>query len=218
MPNTAGGFFSTSAANETLNDNKGAIRMDGNSRFGLLSGYYFIDDFDLVNPYPAATVPGFGANSLGRAQQILLSDNKTFSSSVLNALTVNYMRNAIFFGGPVTSGPTLSSLGFVTGPNTPGIVPLAPEIQGVPETSFNSFVIGLDPFTDNVFENNFQIVDNFTLVRGTHTISLGGDYEYFQSNYHEQGLRNGQYGFNGVQTGLDFADFLLGAPLVIRAV
>jgi hypothetical protein len=212
MPNTSGGYFSTSSANETLNDNKGALRLDGNSPLGLLSAYYFIDDFHLVNPYPAATVPGFGAGSFGRAQQILLSDNKTFSSSVFNAITLNYMRNAIYFGAPTTSGPTLSSLGFVTGPNTPGIVPLAPTIQGVPETSFNSFVIGLDPFTDNVYENNFQVVDNFTLVRGTHTISLGGDYEYFQSNYHEQGLRNGQFSFNGVQTGLDFADFLIGAP------
>ena len=211
-PNTPAGFFSTSALNETLNDQKGGIRVDGNSRLGLMSGYYFVDDYHLVNPYPAATVPGFGAASFGRAQQILLSDNKTFSNTTLNTVTVNFMRNAIYFGAPVSPGPTLSSLGFVTGSNTEGIVPLAPNIQGVPETTFNSFVMGLDPFTINVFENNYQVADNVTLVRRTHSISLGGDFERFQTNYIEQGLRNGQFSFSGLQTGSDFADFLLGAP------
>lgn len=206
MPNTPGGFFSTSAFNETLRDDKGGIRVDGNSRLGLLSAYYFVDDFNLVNPYPAATVPGFGAAGLGRVQQILLSDSKSFSNSALNALTFNFMRNGVNFGAPVSSGPSLSSLGFS------GIVPLAPNIQGVPETFFNNFTIGLDPFTIGNFENNYQVVDNFSLARGTHTMSLGGDFQRFQTNYLEEGLRNGQFGFNGVQTGLDFADFLVGAP------
>ena len=50
-PNTANGF-ATSAYNQTVRDDKGAIRADANTRWGLISAYYFIDDFDLDNPYP----------------------------------------------------------------------------------------------------------------------------------------------------------------------
>src|ERR1700691_713832 len=63
-PNTATGF-ATSSFNQTVRDDKGAVRIDGNSRWGLLSAYYFLDDFNLNNPYPVAqsgaSVPGFNA-------------------------------------------------------------------------------------------------------------------------------------------------------------
>ena len=62
--------FSTSSFNQTLNDNKGGARMDANSRLGMLSAYYFLDKYNLDNPYPVAqggaSVPGFSAQSLGR--------------------------------------------------------------------------------------------------------------------------------------------------------
>src|ERR1700677_1170457 len=70
-PNTPNGY-SPSAFNQTVRDDKGAVRMDANSRYGLFSGYYFVDDFDLDNPYPVvqsgASVPGFHAITTGRAQ------------------------------------------------------------------------------------------------------------------------------------------------------
>src|SRR6204780_483208 len=50
-PNTAEGF-ATSSFNQIVRDDKGAVRVDGNTRWGLLSGYYFIDDFNLGDPYP----------------------------------------------------------------------------------------------------------------------------------------------------------------------
>ena len=71
-PNQGGNNFSTSAYNQTLRDDKGAFRIDGNTRWGSLSAYYFSDDYRLDNPYPTAqggaNVPGFNAVSLGRAQ------------------------------------------------------------------------------------------------------------------------------------------------------
>ncbi len=63
-PNTANGY-ATSSFNQIVRDDKGAVRIDANTRLGLLSGYYFIDDFDLNDPYPVAqsgaSVPGFNA-------------------------------------------------------------------------------------------------------------------------------------------------------------
>ena len=84
-PNTATGTFATSAYNQTVRDDKAGIRLDANTRWGLLSAYYFIDDFDLDNPYPVAqsgaSVPGFDAVTTGRAQLLSLGDTKAFKSS-----------------------------------------------------------------------------------------------------------------------------------------
>ena len=74
-PNNAGGF-ATSAFNQTVRDDKAGARVDANTRWGLLSAYYFIDDFNLDNPYPTAqsgaSVPGFDALTTGRAQLLAL--------------------------------------------------------------------------------------------------------------------------------------------------
>ena len=56
------------------------------------------------------------------------------------------------------------------------------------------------------------MLDNFSKVIGTHTIKLGGQFHYDQINERNFAAENGQYGFSGSETGIDFADFLLGAP------
>ena len=63
-----GSFYSTSSANETLHGDKGSFRLDYSGRFGMISGYYFIDDFNQDQPYVSASFPGFSATTLGRAQ------------------------------------------------------------------------------------------------------------------------------------------------------
>ena len=57
--------YQTSAFNQTLTDNKGGIRVDTNTRFGALFGYYFIDKYTEVNPYFAVNIPGFDADLNG---------------------------------------------------------------------------------------------------------------------------------------------------------
>ncbi len=212
-PNVPGNFFSTSAFNQTLGDDKGSIRVDGNSRLGMLSAYYFLDNSNLLNPYPNANVPGFAASFIGRAQQLILSDTKTFGSSTVNELHLNYVRYANFNNDPVGGvGPSLSSLGFVTGANTPGIVPLNTKFEGVPTISFNNYTMGVDPWASHQDDITYQMADDLAKVYGTHSLKFGGEFHYMQINEIQQEGNNGVFGFNGAQTGLDFADFLLGAP------
>ena len=56
--------------------------------------YYFIDDFNLDNPYPVAqsgaSVPGFNALTTGRAQLLALGDTKTFNATTVNELHLSY--------------------------------------------------------------------------------------------------------------------------------
>lgn len=82
--------------------------MDGNSeRWGQLSAYYFFDDYFVNNPYPTgqggASVPGFSALNLGRAQIINLSDVRAFGASSVNEFHFSYMRNANNVGQPLCS-------------------------------------------------------------------------------------------------------------------
>src|SRR5580704_16859525 len=128
-PNNPNGTFSTSAYNLTLRDDKGAYRLDGTTRWGMLSAYFFLDDWSQNNPYPVAqggaNLPGFNALYTGRAQLLDLGFTKTLGTSAANELHFSYLRNSVDLGKPVGGvGVSLASQGFEVGPGTPGIVPL----------------------------------------------------------------------------------------------
>jgi hypothetical protein len=217
VPNGANGTFSSSAYNLTLRDDKGAYRLDANTRWGLLSAYYFIDDWQQNNPYPVAqggaNVPGFNALYRGRAQLFSLGDTKTVGQSAVNEFHFSYLRNANDLGKPVGGvGVSLASQGFEVGQNTPGIVPLSPKTEGVESVAFNSFSIGTNTNELNQVGNTFQWLDNFSKVIGTHTLKFGGEFHYDQVNVNAIAQFNGSFLFFGTETGSDFADFLLGAP------
>ncbi len=119
-PNNSNGTFSTSAYNQTLHDDKGAFRLDGATRWGMLSAYYFLDGWSQNNPYPVAqggaNVPGFNALNSGRAQLLSLGDTKTLSSTAVNEFHFSFLRDATDLGQPVGGvGVSLASQGFVVG-------------------------------------------------------------------------------------------------------
>src|SRR5438093_11863258 len=104
MPISGENLISTGAFAKTVRDDKFAYRVDANSRLGLLTGYYFFDDYRLDNPYPGqqggANVPGFDALTLGRAQLFSFGDNTVFGGNTVNELHVGFTRNANDVGKP----------------------------------------------------------------------------------------------------------------------
>jgi hypothetical protein len=216
-PNLGGDFFNSSALSQNLRDDKGGLRLDQNTRFGTIFGYYFLDDYVLDSPYPngGATVPGFSGNTAGRAQLINLGSTKNFGSSMVNEARFSYVRNSIALAEPTGGlGHTLQSLGFVTPWNatTGGISAIEPSLEGVPYITFNNFALGVPQVSTRQFNNSFQWLDNFSKVMGTHTLKFGGQFHYDQINERNLAAENGQFAFSGSETGLDFADFLIGAP------
>jgi len=216
LPNVGDSAFSTASEGKTVRDDKAGFRADASStRWGLFSGYYYFDDYRLDNPYPTgqggATVPGFAALTLGRGQLVNLGHTKTFGTSTVNELRFSFMRNANNVGQPSGGvGPSLASQGFVTGPGTPGIVPLAPKIEGVENVTFNAFVMGT-PITNLTQANNtYAVIDNLSKVRGGHTLKAGVQLSLEQVNVNPNPTFNGAFTFYGTETGLDFADFLIG--------
>ena len=216
-PNSGTNAFATSASNENLRDDKGAYRLDSSSHWGLFSAYYFLDDYRLNNPYPVAqsgaSVPGFNALNLGRAQLFTLGNTRILNPNTVNDLHFSYLRDASNLGKPVGGlGVSLASQGFVTGAGTPGIVPLNPNGEGVENIVFNAFSIGTNANELKQANNTFQWIDNFSRVLGRHTMKLGAEFHYDQINTNPIAQFNGNFLFTGSETGSDFADFLLGIP------
>ena len=218
-PNNGANLFSTSSRNETLEDEKAAARFDLNGRAGNFTGYYFIDQYTLDNPYPTAqggaSVPGFNALSNGRAQLISLGLSKAFGAKMTNEAHFSYMRFYNVIGKPQGGvGPSLASQGFVQcsagDSNCLGIVPLNPAIEGIENVAFNDFTIGVGITGERQVNNTFQWSDVFSRVVGHHTVKLGGSFHLDQVNINSNSINNGAFVFNGTETGSDFADFLLG--------
>jgi len=214
-PNVGTDTFASGSQSKKLRDDKTSFRLDyNNSRWGTISGYYYFDDYKLDNPYPTgqggASVPGFNALILGRAQLISVGDTRTFGTTAANEFHVSYMRSANNVGKPVGGlGPSLASQGFAPA-NAGGIVALAPAIVGVENVIFNSFVMGVPATNLEQWNNTYSLSDNLSKVFGRHTFKTGIEVSVQQVNVNPNPQFNGSFAFHGSETGSDFADFLIG--------
>ncbi len=217
-PNVSAGQYSTSAFAQTVRDDKGGARVDLNSRLGQISGCYFIDDYYLDNPYPGsvagASIPGFDALYIGRAQLLSLGDNKLIGANTVNEFHVGYLRNANIIGKPKGGlGVSLASQGFASGANGgPGIDVQAPQFEGVENITFPTFVMGVPITNMTQINDTYYVSDGLSKVIGTHTLKVGGQLHIDQVNDYPNGTFNGTFNINGTETGDAYADLLLGVP------
>ena len=216
-PNVSASQFSTSAYSQINRDDKGSLRLDADTRVGRLSGYYFIDDYTLDNPYPGqqggASIPGFDALTIGRAQMFMMSATKVIGENAVNEFNLGYLRYANVIGQPRGGlGVSIASQGFTTGAGTPGIFVQAPQFEGVENITFPTFVMGVPITNETQFNNTYYVGDGFSRVFGTHTVKIGGQFHIDQVNEHPNATFNGTFNINGTETGSAYADFLLGTP------
>ncbi|HTW62692.1 MAG TPA: carboxypeptidase regulatory-like domain-containing protein [Terracidiphilus sp.] len=216
-PNTTSGAFSTSAYNQTVEDDKAGARLDANTRWGYVDGYYFFDNFSLDNPYPVAqsgaSVPGFAALTTGRAQLAALGDTKTIGGTMVNELHLSFMRDATNLGQPMGGGNvSLVSQGFANADGTPSIVALDPRGQSVENLNFNAYSTGAAANELIQVNNTYQVTEAFSKVAGSHSMKFGAEFHADQINAAPIAQFNGNFVFSGTETGVDFADFLIGVP------
>jgi hypothetical protein len=222
-PNVGSSQFSSGAEKRRTNDDKGSVRIDGDTtKYGTLSAYYFIDRYNLDDPYPVgfggATVPGpsgaYDALSNGSDQVIVLRDTKTLGASMVNEAHFSYTRLDNILGVPKGGvGVSLADQGIASGPQ--GIQQGFPQFAGVETLYFNSFTVGTNPFFLSQINNTYQVADNFSKVVGNHTLKIGGQYIWYKVKQSPDLVANGTFSFfgSGTQsTGNGFADFLLGLP------
>jgi len=223
-PNLGANNFESTSEALTIHDEKAAGRIDWNTnRSGNFSFYYFYDKYNLDNPYPSgfggATVPNpnggaFDATSSGLDQLFVVSNTKTFGSTLVNEARLSATRLNNNLGVPEGGvGTTLAQQGITAGGQ--GIIQGAPKFAGVETLYFNSFTTGTEPFFVAQINNTFDVSDTISKVRGNHTLKAGVEFIWYKVKQNPDLVANGTFSFFGSgnqSTGNGFADFLLGLP------
>src|SRR5579864_2906923 len=215
MPNQGSSVFVGTNNNWDTSANQGGIRIDADTHFGTISGYYSIYDSSLIRPYGANNVPGFPNLDTSHPQLFNIGDTKSFGSTMVNEARVTVVRYVSWVNNPLKGfGPKLSSLGFPSG--VPGAMqPADPRVEGDPTLQFNNFTQGIPQFDYRQFQTSPQFLDNFSKVKGPHTIKAGAEYHYTRwRQLVPEADANGLFTFTGAETGSDFADYLIGAPVL----
>ena len=160
-------------------------------------------------PFTGSTLPGFPEVAQRHAKQFTATWNHVFNPNVFNEFRAGYTRFNFVAVQPVT--PVLpSSVGFDINPQNPAGA-------GLPVVVVTGFFTlgfsqnGPQPRKDQVY----QLDDNFSLVRGRHTLKFGYDGRKFGVSNPFSFLNSGNYSFGGsgdFSTGLAQVDFLLGIP------
>jgi hypothetical protein len=206
-------YYSSTSERTTTDDNTYEGRVDLNTqRAGNLTIYYHYDGASTLNPFGTGNVPGFPALNVNHNQNVSLGHIFVFGPTAVNEAHVGFTRSYLAAGYP--SGPfgKLSSYGFVE--NGLGIVPGNPSAEGLPFITLGLLGISVGlPDSFSLEPNNiYQFSDAYSKTWGTHTAKFGGDFRYGQFNIRQSIEQNGVFGFEGQETGNDFADFLIGTP------
>ena len=214
----ANGLYADASQRNTVRDDKAGQRIDFiNQKTGNWSFYYHYDDSTVFDPFSSgqSSVPGFASVTPSRAQQFVINNTKNFGPSTVNQVRASFFRTATVTNKPAESFANLSDLGFVTGVGTLGINPSGPTgyPQTVPPMYFNSFSIGVNTLTTFQPNNTWHFSEQLSRVFGVHTLKMGGEFRYLQINERNTCGPNGVFSFDGSETGNDFADFLIGAPV-----
>jgi hypothetical protein len=217
----ATGLYSNNSQKNTVRDDKIGQRIDFmNRKTGNWSFYYHLDDSNAVSALTSGvtgSVPGFATVTPTRAQQFVMSNNKTFGSNTVNEWRISFFRTATVTNKPQSGFAKLADLGFVTGTGL-GIIPSGPPgfPQTVPPLYFTNFYVGPNTLTTFQPNNTWHLSEGLSRIVGHHALKFGGEFRYLQINERNTCAPNGDFSFNAGsngETGSDFSDFLLGAPV-----
>ncbi len=144
-----------------------------------------------------------------------LSHLFSISSTVINEFRVAASRELDKYK-PASLGkndPTTVGLEPAYGSNAPANV--FPHISIDQGANFGGTALGAGSGNGNIDavlgEGVYTVSDVLTLIRGKHTIKVGGEYDRLYQNYTSWGdIDAGHFEFNGSVTGIPYADFLAG--------
>jgi hypothetical protein len=218
LPNAGANNFVPPSVVSTMRDDKAGQRVDfNNKKTGNWYGYYHFDDSTSVSPGTyGPTFGDFGTYTPRRAQQGVLANTRAIGTSAVNEARVDFTRVASVSNQPTDPSVSLSSLGFVTGPGTLGIINSGPDSwQSVPPITLSgqiNFNFGRTISATGQYNNTWHASESFAKIWNKHAFKFGGEFRYLQINERNIYAPNGNFTFDGSETGHDVADFLLGAP------
>ncbi len=160
-------------------------------------------------PFTGTTLPGLPEAALRHTHQYSISWTHTFSPTTLNELRLGYTRFNFSAVTPVNPiNPT--TYGFT------GITPQNPKVASLPVMTTPLFTLGFSANGPQPrIQNVYQLNDNFSKVRGRHTIKAGFTVDRPSIDnpfYNNNGGNFSFAGAGGFSTGDGAVDFLLGIP------
>jgi outer membrane receptor protein involved in Fe transport len=191
---------------------------DDRDQFGLRGDWRIGDNQTILGRYmmakterltPRTTNP---ADSIAKAtlQDVMGSHTWILSANKINVARASF--NRIYANPAVTSGLQNSAYGI----NLANTNPLAVGLAQMAISGFVTLGDANQPFVERV-NNVVQVADDFTWVKGRHSLKFGFDMrsEYMKIAFINR--PNGDMTFNGAISGNAFADFLLGRQAQTRA-
>jgi hypothetical protein len=162
--------------------------------------------------FTGASFPGFGTLQSNHYKLFAASWTHTFNASMLNELHGSYFRNP--FGALMPAQVVApASAGFSITPQDPS--------SGLPYLTIGSyFNLGFNyQGPQPRLDTNLTFADNFTWIRGSHSLKFGGQFEQFRVRNPFDVYNNGFYAFEGgamgggpYSSGDPLLDFALGIP------
>jgi hypothetical protein len=213
LPNAPGSLYeSNPVTRQTINQYITRIDFNASAKDSIY-GYWFIQPQTQTDtlPFTGSTLPGFGDLSTAHTQQYALNWVRTLGGTMVNEARFGYQR--------LNYKPTFpqqvvqpSSVGFGINPNDPA----GASYPKMDLSGGGYFILG---FSNNGpqprVDQTYQLNDNFSWVKGRHTMKYGFSMRRSAVNNTFNGSNNGTYTYSGAgtySTGNAAADFLLGIP------
>jgi Carboxypeptidase regulatory-like domain len=176
-------------------------------RNNVLARYFILD---YANPaiYTNNVLTTSRPGLLQRAQSIVLGDQFTVTSAIVNNFHVTYSRLAVHRSNPSTM-PSPQGIGVNMYNAVPNFISVA---------LTNYFTVGGGSNAPAKFiRNQLQYADDIDWIKGHNHFSFGTEGIFGQMDQNNIGTANGAFTFNGSLSGDGLADYLLGDVYSIAA-
>jgi hypothetical protein len=171
---------------------------------------YAVVDGSTLNPLSirGADVPGFPTGDELRSHSVTVSHTHTFGPATVNIARIAFLRYEFLFDKRLNR-QSPRELGF-------NYDPTFGPAQGPPYFIVNGYASVGNPITGprDSTQNDYEVYESLSLVRGAHSLRIGGEFRRIQINISQGIAANGFFVFAPFPTNNPFANFLVGAPVV----
>jgi len=218
LPNVPGGGLTNNyqqLVKETQDTDQFTTRIDfaESAKSTWFGRWSWTDEFGIT----PAGFPGQGQKIVTKAQQAVISNIRILSPTVVNEFRAgwNFYKNDSVQQNAFDNN-VVGSIG-----GLPGVATPSPESYGIPNISITGFSgFGDISSAPNISrQNSYQFVDNFSILKGQHSIRFGVDIRREQFNQIGNQFPRGSFSFSGqatqnplatATTGNGMADYVLG--------
>src|SRR5580704_7436103 len=208
IPTAPGGLLSTTLS-QYSNADELTTKFDFNlSAKDKISATIGLNRTPFSNPFPFATVPGFGSLTVANYYYTNIGYTRVFSPTLLNEFHFVSHRSNYLADTPANHLPPPSAFGVAVTPDVP---------TGPTNLLFDTgLAIGnSENGPTRYVENTFSWTDSVSWTRGKHNWKFGAGFTPYQENLAYDFIINGEFdyfGNGGIGSGNSYADFLLGVP------